>query len=277
MLADVGPKVTRFCPAGQALAVIRCLTEGRAPLYATAAARDHPAQMRSNRIESEDEVILEPAAGRADASVIWLHGLGADGYDFVPLIPELKLPSTARVRFVFPHAEVRPVTVNAGYAMRAWYDIRELTPEGRDDEAGLAATRERIERYIERERASGIAARRIVLAGFSQGGATALHVGLRHAAALGGIIALSSYLPLRARIADGVAAANRATPILMCHGREDVVVLPTFGEQSRDALLAAGLKVEWRQYSMGHNLIEPEVHDIAAWLGFHLELLPRES
>ncbi len=114
--------------------------------------------MRSNRIESEDEVILEPAAGRADAAVIWLHGLGADGYDFVPLIPQLKLPATARVRFVFPHAEVRPVTVNAGYAMRAWYDIRELTPEGRDDEAGLAATRERIERYIERERAGGIAA-----------------------------------------------------------------------------------------------------------------------
>ncbi len=155
--------------------------------------------MRSNRIESEDEVILEPAAGRADAAVIWLHGLGADGYDFVPLIPQLKLPATARVRFVFPHAEVRPVTVNAGYAMRAWYDIRELTPEGRDDEAGLAATRERIERYIERERAGGIAARRIVLAGFSQGGAAALHVGLRHGAALGGIIALSAYLPLRAR------------------------------------------------------------------------------
>jgi phospholipase/carboxylesterase len=242
-----------------------------------APARDHPRAMRINRVESEDEVILEPAAGRADASVIWLHGLGADGYDFVPLIPELKLPASARVRFVFPHAEVRPVTVNAGYAMRAWYDIRELTPEGRDDEQGLAATRERIERYIERERASGIAARRIVLAGFSQGGATALHVGLRHAAALGGIIALSCYLPLRARLAAEVAEANRAIPILMCHGREDVVVLPTFGEQSRDVLLAAGLEVDWRQYSMGHNLIEPEVHDIAVWLKYHLELLPRES
>jgi phospholipase/carboxylesterase len=141
----------------------------------------------------------------------------------------------------------------------------------------LAATRERIERYIERERAGGIAARRIVLAGFSQGGAAALHVGLRHAASLGGIIALSSYLPLRARLADEVAEANRATPILMCHGREDVVVLPTFGEQSRDVLLAAGLEVDWRQYSMGHSLSQPEVHDIAAWLGYHLELLPKES
>lgn len=233
--------------------------------------------MRTNRIESEDEVILEPAAGSADAAVIWLHGLGADGYDFVPLVPKLRLPASARVRFVFPHAEVRPVTINAGYAMRAWYDIRELTPEGRDDEPGLAATRERIERYIERERASGIAARRIVLAGFSQGGAAVLHAGLRHAAPLGGIIALSSYLPLRERLAAELSPANRNTPVLMCHGREDVVVLPAFGEQSRDVLMAVGVEVDWRQYSVGHHLNEPETHDIAAWLGYHLELLPRES
>jgi phospholipase/carboxylesterase len=233
--------------------------------------------MRTRLVESQDEAVLEPAVGNADAAVIWMHGLGADGYDFVPLIPELRLPATARVRFVFPHAEVRPVTVNAGYAMRAWYDIRELTPDGRDDETGLAATRERIERYIERERASGIAARRIVLAGFSQGGATALHVGLRHGAALGGIIALSAYLPLRARIAAEVSSANRATPILMCHGREDVIVLPEFGEQSRDALRAAGLSVEWRWYSVGHSVCGPEVHDIAAWLKYHLELVPRED
>lgn len=122
--------------------------------------------MRLRQVESEDEVVLEPATGQADAAVIWLHGLGADGYDFVSLIPELGLPATARVRFVFPHAEVRPVSVNAGYAMRAWYDIRELSPAGRDDEPGLTATRSRIERYIERERAGGIASRRIVLAGF---------------------------------------------------------------------------------------------------------------
>jgi phospholipase/carboxylesterase len=237
-------------------------------------AREIIARMRYNRIESEDEVVLEPATGHADAAVIWLHGLGADGYDFLPMVPQLGLPADARIRFVFPHAEVRPVTINAGYAMRAWYDIRELTPDGRDDEAGL---RERIERYIERARAGGIAARRIVLAGFSQGGAAALHVGLRHTAALGGIIALSAYLPLRARLAAELAPANRATPILMCHGREDVVVLPTFGEQSRDALLSAGLQVEWRQYSIGHHLNEPEIHDIAVWLSHHLELLPRES
>jgi phospholipase/carboxylesterase len=230
--------------------------------------------MRTLAREREDAVLLEPAAGSADAAVIWMHGLGADGYDFVPLVPELDLPESARVRFVFPHAEVRPVTVNAGYAMRAWYDIRELTPEGRDDEAGLAAGRERIEGYIATERAAGIPARRIVLAGFSQGGAMALHVGLRHAEQLAGIIALSCYLPLRDRLAAEVHPANRSTSILMCHGREDVVVLPAFGEQSRDVMLAAGLAVEWRPYSMEHSVCRPEIFDIAAWLKYHLALAP---
>jgi phospholipase/carboxylesterase len=230
--------------------------------------------LRTATQEREDAVVLSPVAGPADAAVIWMHGLGADGFDFVPMVPELNLPATARVRFVFPHADVRPVTVNAGYAMRAWYDIRELTPEGRDDEAGLAATRVRIEQYIAAERAQGVAARRIVLAGFSQGGATALHVGVRHEQTLAGIIALSCYLPLRDRLAAEAVDANRATPILMCHGREDVVVLPAFGEMSRDALLAAGLPVEWRAYSMGHNLCRPEIFDIAAWLRFHLALDP---
>jgi phospholipase/carboxylesterase len=228
--------------------------------------------MRTVTTELEDAVILSPADGAADACVIWMHGLGADGFDFVPLVPELQLPQSARVRFVFPHAQVQPVTVNAGYAMRAWYDIKELTPEGRDDEAGLAVSRARIEDYVERERAQGVAATRVVLAGFSQGGALALHVGLRHAETLAGIVALSCYLPLRQTLAQDVHAANRGTPILMCHGREDVVVLPAFGEQSRDVMLAAGLKVEWRQYSMEHSLCRPEIFDIAAWLKYHLAL-----
>jgi phospholipase/carboxylesterase len=230
--------------------------------------------LRTTTTEREDAVLVTPAAAPADAAVIWMHGLGADGYDFVPMLPELELPESARVRFVFPHADVRPVTVNAGYAMRAWYDIRDLTPEGRDDEAGLEMTRGRIEKYIAAERAQGIDARRIVLAGFSQGGATALHVGLRHAERLAGIIALSCYLPLRDRLATDAVGANRDTPILMCHGREDVVVLPAFGEISRDALLAAGLPVEWRAYPMGHNLCRPEIFDIAAWLRYHLSLDP---
>jgi len=232
--------------------------------------------MRLNRIENEDEVILEPAAGAADASVIWLHGLGADGYDFVPLVPELKLPASARVRFIFPHAAVRPVTINAGYAMRAWYDIRELSPAGRDDAAGLDATRQRIDQYIDGERAAGIASKRIVLAGFSQGGAAVLHAGLRQAEQLGGILALSCYLPLRARLAVDLDPANREIPILMCHGREDTVVALDFGRQSRDALLAAGVPVEWREYSVGHSLNAPEIHDIAVWINHQLGLAPKE-
>lgn len=228
--------------------------------------------MRTTMTERGDSVVLSPADGEADAAVIWMHGLGADGYDFVPMIPELALPGSARVRFVFPHAPVRPVTVNAGYEMRAWYDIRELTPEGRDDEMGLEGARACIESHILAERGAGIAAGRIVLAGFSQGGAVALHVGLRHAETLAGIIALSCYLPLRAHLGRELHPANRATPILMCHGREDEVVLHAFGQQSRDVMLAAGLAVEWRQYSVGHGLCRPEIFDISAWLKHQLGL-----
>jgi phospholipase/carboxylesterase len=220
--------------------------------------------------ETEDAVVLSPADGPADAAVIWMHGLGADGFDFVSLIPELKLPATARIRFVFPHADVRPVTVNAGYSMRAWYDIRSLTPEGRDDEEGLTTTRARIEAYIARERVAGIAASRILLAGFSQGGAVALHIGLRHDEALAGILALSCYLPLRDKLAAEANVANKNTPIFMCHGRDDVVVLPAFGELSRDALVAAGHLVEWRLYSMAHNLCRPQIADISGWLQHRL-------
>jgi phospholipase/carboxylesterase len=228
--------------------------------------------MRTTITEGEHEVIVAPADGAADATVIWMHGLGADGYDFVPLIPELALPESARVQFVFPHAPVRPVTVNAGYEMRAWYDIRELTPEGRDDEAGLEEARACVENQIERARGAGIGSRRIVLAGFSQGGAVALHAGLRHAEPLGGIIALSCYLPLRAHLSRELNPANRAVPILMCHGREDEVVLHAFGEQSRDVMVGAGLDVVWRQYSVGHGLCRPEIFDISAWLQYRLGL-----
>lgn len=222
--------------------------------------------MRTRVSEAEHEVVLDPAEGEADAAVVWMHGLGADGYDFVPLVPELGLPREARVRFVFPHAAVRPVTINGGYAMRAWYDIRDLTPEGRDDVQGFAEARDRIEACIATQRAQGIAASRIVLAGFSQGGAVALHVGLRHAEGLAGILALSCYLPLRAHLAEEMAPANRSTPILMCHGTEDSVVLPKFGEISRDAMREVGLDVDWRTYPMAHSLCPEQVRDIAAWL-----------
>ena len=233
--------------------------------------------MRTRLVQNEHEIRLEPAAGAADAAVIWLHGLGADGRDFVPLVPELALPADTRLRFIFPHAPVRSVTINAGYAMRAWYDIRDLTPAGRDDEPGFAEARNRVEACIAGENAGGIPSSRIVLAGFSQGGAVALHAGLRHASSLAGIIALSTYLPLRHRLATEIAPANRATPVLMCHGREDTVVLPQFGEMSRDVLLKEGVPVQWHLYDMGHNLCAAEIRDVTMWLQQRLPLQSRDS
>lgn len=222
--------------------------------------------MKTTLTETEDAVILSPATGPATAAVIWLHGLGADGHDFVPLVPELRLPLSAAVRFVFPHAGVRPVTINGGYSMRAWYDITALTAAGRDDEDGIRGSAQRVEAYIARERIAGIAAERVLLAGFSQGGALALYTGLRHDEPLGGILALSTYLPLRAQLAAEAAAANRRVPILMCHGTRDPVVSHALGTASRDALLAAGHAVDWREYPMEHSLCPAEIGDIAAWL-----------
>jgi phospholipase/carboxylesterase len=222
--------------------------------------------MKSTLTETEDAVILSPAAGPATAAVIWMHGLGADGHDFVPLIPELRLPPTAAIRFVFPHAAVRPVTFNAGYSMRAWYDIKSLDASGRDDEEGIRESAQRILAYVTRERIHGVSAERIVLAGFSQGGAMALYTGLRHDEPLGGILALSTYLPLRAQLAAEASAANRRVPILMCHGTRDPVVTHAVGAASRDALLVSGYAVDWREYPMEHSLCPAEIADIAVWL-----------
>lgn len=201
---------------------------------------------------------------RALASVIWLHGLGADGSDFVPVVPELGLPET--VRFVFPHAPVRPVTVNGGLPMRAWYDISSLGGEFVDDDAGLEDSRQHVERLIAREHERGVAARRIVLAGFSQGGAIALHTGLRHRQPLAGIMALSTYLPLRDTLAKEASEANRDVPILMCHGAYDPVVVPMMGETSRDILQGLGYRVEWHSYPMEHSVCMEEIADISKWL-----------
>lgn len=216
--------------------------------------------------EDEHAVTLSPAAGEATAAVIWLHGLGADGHDFVPLLPELRLPDSARIRFTFPHAAVRPVTINNGYAMRAWYDIRGLSPGSQEDEAGIRNSSTFVQDMIRREVAAGIPAQRIVLAGFSQGGAIALHAGLRHGERIGGILALSTYLPLRGSLAAEAAAANRDVPVLMCHGTRDQVIALQFALTSRDALLQAGHAVTWRQYAMGHELCGPEILEVAAWL-----------
>jgi len=215
--------------------------------------------------ESADAVVLAPAAPAA-ASVIWLHGLGADGHDFVPIVPELKLPAEPAVRFIFPHAPIRPVTLNNGMRMRAWYDLRTLTAEGRADESGIRESAARLGEYVARERAAGVASTRIVVAGFSQGGAVALHAGLRHAEPLGGILALSSYLALAASLPAERSESNRATPILMCHGLYDPVLSHSLGVMSRDALQALGYKVEWKEYPMQHQVCLPEIQDVSRWL-----------
>ncbi len=225
--------------------------------------------------ETRDEVVatLAPAVAAATdgpASVIWLHGLGADGHDFLPIIPELRLAPRAALRFVFPHAPSRPVTLNGGMPMRAWYDIRELSTEGRQDEAGTRESAARIGALVEREIARGVEASRVFLAGFSQGGAIALHTALRHRLRLGGILALSTYLPLHASLAAEASAANRDIPILMCHGRHDPVLPYALGEMSRDLLLSLGYAVEWKAYPMQHEVCRPEIDDISAWLGARL-------
>ena len=215
--------------------------------------------------ESLDAVVLAPATA-ATAAVIWLHGLGADGNDFVPIVPELRLPAGMAVRFVFPHAPVRPVTINNGMRMRAWYDILDLTPGGPQDDAGIRDSAAILAGFIQRERDSGIDANRIVVAGFSQGGAIALHEALRHPERLAGVMALSTYLPLRTTLAAEASKANRDIPILMCHGSFDPVLPLQLGSSSRDLLRAEGYVVDWKEYPMQHQVCLEEIHDISAWL-----------
>ncbi len=205
-------------------------------------------------------------------SIIWLHGLGADGEDFVPIAEELELP--VPVRYIFPHAPMRPVSINGGYVMRAWYDIlldaasAELSASigKNEDAAGIIAAQADIERLIAQERQRGIAAKDIFLAGFSQGGAVALHTGLRHQEKLGGIVALSSYLPLAGTTAAEAAATAKDTPILMAHGRDDPVVPYGLGKASAEELVRQGYALEWHDYTMPHSVCPEEVRDIEQWL-----------
>jgi phospholipase/carboxylesterase len=216
--------------------------------------------------ESAESVVLEPAT-TADAAVIWLHGLGADGYDFVPIVEELRLPPSMAVRFIFPHAQPRPVTINNGFVMRAWYDITSLGgARTTEDEAGIRESENVVREHVEQQLAAGITAERIIVAGFSQGGAIALQTALRHAQRLGGVMALSTYLPLRQTLAKEASAANRDVPILMCHGSYDPMVPLALGEASRVALTSQGYGVEWRTYPMQHQVCMEEIADISAWL-----------
>lgn len=218
--------------------------------------------------------MVVPCAGQATASVIWLHGLGADGNDFVPVVPQLRLPPSMAVRFVFPHAPVRPVTINGGAAMRAWYDIAARTLAGRQDEGGIRESAGLVSAYIERELAAGVAAARILVAGFSQGGAVALHTVLRYPVRLAGVLALSTYLPLHEKLAEEAAIANQSTPILMCHGRYDPMIPIELAEASRQALLGLGYGVEWKEYPMQHEVCAQEIRDIALWLQHRLSAEP---
>jgi len=205
-------------------------------------------------------------APNPQVAVIWLHGLGADGNDFVPIVRELDLAGLPGIRFVFPHAKTMPVTINGGYVMRAWYDITGAELTRREDEGGLRASQRDVEALIAREKARGIPASRIILAGFSQGCAMTLQTGLRHPEKLAGMLCLSGYLPLAAVVANERSEVSLQTPIFMAHGRQDHVVPFIRAEQSRDALQALGYQVEWHAYQMQHSLCLEEVQDISKWI-----------
>lgn len=226
-------------------------------------------EMKYQQQQTEHEVTLEPAEP-AIATVVLLHGLGADGWDFVPIVAELRLPLP--VRFIFPHAPLQPVTVNAGYVMRAWYDIKSFTPEGRADAAGLAESVARVNRYLDAEIERGMDSSRIVLAGFSQGGAVALSAALRFPKRLAGVLALSSYLPFPALLAAEKSAANAQVPVLMCHGQMDPVVEIGMGREARAVLESQDYPVEWREYAMQHEVCAEELDEIGRWLRRRLAL-----
>jgi len=199
-------------------------------------------------------------------TLIVLHGLGADGFDFVPICGELRLQTLGAIRYVFPHAPQRPVTINGGYVMRAWYDILATDLVKREDEAGLRESRQQIAELIDRERERGVPAERIVLVGFSQGCAMTLMTALRYPHRLGGAVGLSGYLPLAATTTAERSTANADLPIFLAHGTQDPIVAPARGSASRDALRALGHEVEWHEYPMPHSVCAEEIEDLNAWL-----------
>ncbi len=225
---------------------------------------------------SDSPIELETAPN-PDAAVIWMHGLGADGSDFVPVVPELRLPKTLAVRFIFPHAPRIPVTWNGGYVMRAWYDIESVeegsvTGDGAGhgkrhaDAAGVRASCDTVRDLIARENTRGVPTDRIVLAGFSQGGAIAYTAGLTHPEKLAGVVALSTYLPVPSIITEASVAASRATPVFAAHGTQDGVVPYALGESARDTAERLGFSVDWRSYPIAHTVNLEELTDIGAWL-----------
>ena len=216
---------------------------------------------------SELPVIVEPDSLPADSCVIWLHGLGADGHDFVPIVPELNLESVLSTRFVFPHAPMIPVTINQGFVMRAWYDVSESKIDAGQDEKGIRRSEQILRKLIEEQIKSGIPSERIFLAGFSQGGAIALHTGLRYPKRLAGIIALSTYLPLAKTLPAEKNEINNSTPIFLAHGSDDPVIPVDLAYTTRGRLEKEGYLTTWVEYEgMVHSVSEKEIFDISDWL-----------
>ncbi len=230
-----------------------------------AVVRRHNAAMDTSSTALLDTV--EHATGPAPAwSVLWLHGLGADGHDFAPIVPELLRPGWPAIRFVFPHAPVRAVTINNGVRMRAWYDIKDFDLANRADEAGVRESIVQVEALVAREHARGVPAERIILAGFSQGGAITLAAGLRRQVPLAGLVALSTYLPMAQQALADLQPGATAQPVFMAHGTQDPVVPLLAGEFSRDVLQRLGFSVDWQRYPMAHAVCAEEIQALGDWL-----------
>jgi len=212
-----------------------------------------------------DSIIIETQQ-HPDAAVIWLHGLGADGSDFVPIIDQLQLPSNLAIRFIFPHAPMRPITINQGYQMPGWYDISSLSTIEQEDEAGIKESSAILKQICEDQEAEGINSSRIIVAGFSQGGAIALHCGCRYPRPLAGIMALSTYLALPDSLDDEINENMTETPVFMAHGRQDDVVSYEYGYDSKEQLEGHDVPVAWYEYDMGHSVCLEEINHIRQWL-----------
>lgn len=220
-----------------------------------------------------ESVIINPSTP-AKSSIIWLHGLGADGHDFVDIVPELHLSDCA-TRFIFPHAPIIPVSLNGGMPMRAWFDLYGLSRESRHDEAGIKKASQAIGKLIAAEKAAGIPSEKIILGGFSQGGAMALYTGLHYPEPLGGVFGLSTYLPSQ-DFWQQTSAINSKIPIFMAHGQSDPIVSFAIGKASAEHLTSLDYKVDWHQYAMPHTVCAKEIHDLSRWLKSILQVKPHD-
>lgn len=221
-------------------------------------------------MDDDSRLIKREPVNEANACIIWLHGLGADGSDFASVVDALDLPADHGIRFIFPHAPYRPVTINGGMTMRAWYDIFSIDRDMKEDEEGIRETQVLLEGLLTEQIGKGIPANRIMLIGFSQGGCIAIHTGLRYQEALAGIMGLSTYLPLRNLVAGEMHSCQKPTPVMMMHGVQDQVVDYQFGRQSYEVLKGLGLQIEWQEYPMEHTVCNSQLQDISHFIASRL-------